>query len=99
MDDGRGQLVVDPARRGDPFVIRLTLAFASAAHARGSLDFISRSAVPFAQMSPITDGDSSSFARVDIAVRAADRVRLMTLVTGMHGMQMSEAALEVAEVA
>jgi hypothetical protein len=99
MDDGRSQLWVDPARRGDLLVIRLTLAFASEAHARGSLAFISRSAVPFEQMSPITDGDSSSFARVDIAVSAADRVRLMTLVTGMHGMRVAEASLEVAEVA
>ena len=80
-------------------MIRLTIAFASAAHARGSLDFIARSAVPFSQVSPITDGDSSSFARVDIAVRAVDRVRLMTLVTGMHGMQMAEMPLEAAEVA
>ena len=80
-------------------MIRMTLAFASAAHARGSLDFIARSAVPFSQVSPITDGDSSSFARVDIAVRRVDRGRLMTLVTGMHGMQMAESDLEVAEVA
>ena len=80
-------------------MIRLTIAFASAAHARGSLDFIARSAVPFSQVSPITDGDSSSFARVDIAVRAVDRVRLMTLVTGMHGMPMAEIPLEAAEVA
>ena len=80
-------------------MIRLTLAFASAAHARGSLDFIARSAVPFSQVSPITDGDSRSFARVDVAVRAADRGRLMTLVTGMHGMEMAASAPEVAEVA
>ena len=80
-------------------MIRLTLAFASAAHARGSLEFIERSAVPFEQVSPITDGGSSSFARVDVAVRVADSVRLMTLVTGMHGMRVAEASLEVAEVA
>jgi hypothetical protein len=80
-------------------VIRLTLAFASASHARGSLDFIERSAVPFSQVSPITEGDSSSFARVDVTVRGADRMRLMTLVTGMHGMQMAETPLEVVEVA
>src|SRR3954447_19642640 len=99
MDDGPSQLLLDPARRGDLPVIRMTLAFASAAHARGSLDFIARSAVPFSQVSPITVGDSSSFARVDVAVRPVDRGRLMTLVTGMHGMQMAESDLEVAEVA
>jgi hypothetical protein len=74
----------------------MTLAFASAAHAKGSLDFIARSAVPFAQVSPISEGDSSSFARVDIAIRAVDRPRLMTLVTGMHGMPMAEGPLETA---
>ena len=80
-------------------MIRMTLAFASAAHARGSLDFIARSAVPFAQVSPITDGDPSSFARVDVAIRAVDRARLVTLVTGMHGMAMAERPLETADVA
>ena len=80
-------------------MIQLTLAFASAAHARGSLAFISHSAVPFEQVSPISDEDPGSFARVDVAVRAADRARLMTLVTGMHGMHVAERSLEVAEVA
>jgi hypothetical protein len=80
-------------------VIQLTLAFASEAHARGSLAFISRSAIPFAQVSPISDDDPGSFARVDVAVRAVDRGRLMTLVTGMHGMHVAERSLEVAEVA
>jgi hypothetical protein len=80
-------------------VIRLTLAFATAAHARGSLAFISRSEVPFEQVSPILDGDLGSFARVDVAVRAVDRVRLLTLVSGTHGMPVSETTLEVAEVA
>ena len=80
-------------------MIRMTLAFASAAHARGSLAFISRSEVPFEQLSPITDGDPGSFASVDVAVRSSDRVRLMTLVTGMHGMRVNEGSLEAAEVA
>jgi len=80
-------------------VIRLTLAFASAAHARGSLAFIAGSEVPFSQVSPITEGDSGSFARVDVAVRFVDRARMMTLVTGMHGMHLAESRLEAAEVA
>jgi hypothetical protein len=99
MDDGALRPLPDPAARGDTLVIRLTLAFASAAHARGSLAFIERSEVPFSQVSPITDGDSGSYARVDVAVRIADRGLLMTLVTGMHGMHMAESELEVAEVA
>ena len=80
-------------------MIRMTLAFASAAHARGSLAFIARSAVPFDQVSPIAEGDASSFARVDVMVQATDRARLLTLVTGMHGMHVAESRPEVAEVA
>ena len=53
----------------------------------------------FASAAPISGDDPGSFASVDVAVRAVDRGRLMTLVTGMHGMQVAERSLEVAEVA
>ena len=69
---------------------RVTVAFASGAHARSALRFLA-GAVDL-RASPVTGGDGSSMARVDVDVRYADVARFRTLLAGVHGLVVAESA-------
>jgi hypothetical protein len=71
-------------------VARVTVAFASRAHARSSLSFLAR-AVEL-RASPVTGGDGASMAQVEIDVKHADVGRFRTLLAGVHGLVVAESA-------
>jgi hypothetical protein len=71
-------------------VARVTIAFASGAHARSALRFLAAGVE--LRASPVTGGDGASMAQVEVDVRRADVARFRTLLAGVHGLVVAESA-------
>ena len=69
---------------------RVTVAFASPAHARSALQFLSRALD--VRASAVTGGDGASMAQVDLDVSGGDVLRFRILLAGVHGLVVAESA-------
>ncbi len=69
----------------------LTVAFATARHARDALSFLRASGVRVAP-GDISGGAGAEFAVVELAVEAGDRPRVLTLLSGLHGIVLEDRA-------
>jgi hypothetical protein len=71
-------------------MLRLTVAFATAAHAAAGLAFIDRAHLDVRQASPSRGGVGGECVQVELEVRADDARRLETLLTGVHAFVVAE---------
>ena len=83
-------VVADEARRRRLPVVRLTLAFESAAHANSALELLRGSGLQFTQVGDVESGVADGTGRVDIEVAAIDRTLIKTLVQGLRGSVLAE---------
>jgi len=66
-------------------MLRLTVAFATAAHAADSLALIHRAHLTVREVSPSRGGVGGQMVQLDLEVSASDASRLETLLRGLRG--------------
>jgi hypothetical protein len=71
-------------------MLRLTIAFATAAHAADGLAFIDRAHLGVRQTAPTEGGEGGRCVQVELEVDIADVRRLETLLHGVHAIVLAE---------
>jgi hypothetical protein len=69
----------------------LTVAFATARHARDALSFLRVSGMRIAS-GHVSGGSGAEFATVELLVDRADRARVLTLLSGLHAIVLEDRA-------
>lgn len=84
-----GSTILPTQRLYEATLVRIVVAFASARHAQDAVGFLARTALVAGAMD-VSGGDGPSFATVSLELEARNRDRLLTLVSGLHGIVMQE---------
>jgi hypothetical protein len=72
--------------------VRLTVAFASPRHARDAVRFLAGSTLHVTAFARPA-ADDSEMALVDLEIPGVERVRLDTLISGVHGIVIDQVAI------